>query len=163
MDISRVNNISIAQSYYNILGIENDKVVQDIQKQDESMQIDSMNKTGKIECQTCKNRKYVDVSTDSGVSFKAPGHISPQASFAMVAAHENEHVSIAKAEGAKNGNKLISASVRLHTSVCPECGRVYVSGGETSTQISYSDPNKKTGGETSIDEDLKGRVIDERI
>ena len=30
-----------------------------------------------VECQTCKNRKYVDGSDDPNVSFKTPGHIDP--------------------------------------------------------------------------------------
>lgn len=124
--------------------------------------IEDLKKTGKVECQTCKQRKYMDVSTDSGVSFKTPGHISPEASAAVVSGHEGEHVAAAKAEGAKSGNKLVSASVTLHTAICPECGRAYVSGGETRTQISYSDPSKKRG-ETSIDEDLKGAVIDKKV
>ncbi len=29
------------------------------------------------------------------------------------------------------------ASVRLQTAICPECGRTYVSGGVTDTQIKY--------------------------
>ena len=33
--------------------------------------------------------------------------------------------------------KVISASVSIHTGVCPECGRTYVSGGTTHTQIKY--------------------------
>ena len=36
----------------------------------------------------------------------------------------------------KNG-KVVSASVSIHTAVCPECGRTYVSGGTTHTQIKY--------------------------
>ena len=36
----------------------------------------------------------------------------------------------------ENG-KVISASVSIRTNVCPECGRTYVSGGETNTQIKY--------------------------
>ena len=49
--------------------------------------------------------------------------------------HEREHVSNAIAEGSKEGKELINATVSLHTSVCPECGRVYVSGGTTHTTI----------------------------
>jgi len=36
-------------------------------------------------------------------------------------------------EGAKRGNRLVSVSVTLETSVCPECGRTYTSGGTTRT------------------------------
>lgn len=92
--------------------------------------------TPKGECQTCKNRKYQDGS-DEMVSFKSASHISPEASASRVRAHEQEHVSNAyKKAGAKNG-KVISASVTLKTAICPECGRSYVAGGTTNTQIKY--------------------------
>ncbi len=92
----------------------------------------------KTECQTCKNRKYVDGSDEANVSFKTPGHISPQTSASKVYSHEQEHVKNAVGEGNKEGNKLISVSVSLETSVCPECGRTYVSGGETRTLMAKS-------------------------
>jgi hypothetical protein len=93
------------------------------------------NKVQKSECQTCKNRKYVDGSNEGDVSFKTPGHISPESSASTVMAHEQEHVSNARAEGSKENKELVSATVTLKTSVCPECGRVYVSGGTTHTKI----------------------------
>lgn len=92
-------------------------------------------KVGKSECQTCQNRKYVDGSNENDVSFKTPGHIAPENSASQVMAHEQEHVSNAIAEGNKPNKQLLSATVTLHTSVCPECGRVYVSGGTTHTRI----------------------------
>ena len=91
----------------------------------------------KGECQTCKNRKYVDGSDEGNVSFKAPGHISPEASAGMVMAHEQEHVANAVREGNKAGNELLSVSVSLKTAVCPECGRTFVAGGTTRTVIRY--------------------------
>lgn len=90
------------------------------------------------ECQTCKERKYQDGSNEN-VSFKAASHISPNAAGSAVRAHEGEHVSNAYAKAAQNNGKVISASVSIHTSVCPECGRTYVSGGTTNTMIKYSD------------------------
>ena len=75
------------------------------------------------ECQTCKNRKYQDGS-DEMVSFKSAAHISPNA--------------YDKATQ-KNGT-VVYASVSIHTSVCPECGKTYVSGGTTNTAIRY--PNE---------------------
>lgn len=88
------------------------------------------------ECQTCKNRKYKDGS-DEMVSFKSPAHISPESAASAVRAHEQEHVSNAYAKAATGGGKVISASVSIHTAICPECGRTYVSGGTTHTQIKY--------------------------
>ena len=93
------------------------------------------------ECKTCKNRKYQDGS-DENVSFKSAAHISPAASGAAVRAHEAEHVSNAYSKAAEQDGKVISAGVSIRTSVCPECGRVYTSGGETRTMIQY--PNEST-------------------
>lgn len=93
----------------------------------------------KGECQTCKERKYVDGSNEGNVSFKAPGHIAPEASAGVVMSHEKEHVANAKREGNKPGNELISATVSLKTAICPECGRSYVAGGTTRTLIKYGD------------------------
>ncbi len=90
------------------------------------------------ECDTCSNRKYQDGS-DENVSFKAPTHISPQAAGAAVRAHEGEHVSNAYTKAAENNGQVISANVSIKTAVCPECGRSYVAGGTTTTQIKYSD------------------------
>lgn len=88
------------------------------------------------ECQTCKNRKYQDGS-DEMVSFKSATHLSPENAASAVRAHEQEHVSNAYAKASNGNGKVISASVSIHTSVCPECGRTYVSGGTTRTQIKY--------------------------
>ena len=88
------------------------------------------------ECQTCKNRKYQDGS-DEMVSFKSPAHISPESAAVAVRSHEQEHVTNAYSKAATNNGKVLSASVSLHTDICPECGRSYVSGGTTHTQIKY--------------------------
>jgi len=92
-----------------------------------------MKKIGAVECQTCKNRKYVDGSDDAGVSFKTPAHVSPESSMAAVASHEQEHVSREGAKARSEGREIVSQSVRIFMDVCPECGRVYASGGKTTT------------------------------
>lgn len=92
------------------------------------------------ECQTCKNRKYVDGSDESDVSFKSPGHISPEASVAAVSQHEGQHVANAIAEGNEEGKELISSSVRIKMERCPECGKTYAAGGETTTVIKTTKP-----------------------
>lgn len=89
----------------------------------------------KGECQTCKNRKYQDGS-DEMVSFKSAAHISPEAAGAAVRGHEGEHVSNAYKKAFQEGGKVVSVGVSIHTSVCPECGRTYVSGGTTHSVIS---------------------------
>ncbi|MBO4395949.1 MAG: hypothetical protein J5819_06350 [Eubacterium sp.] len=106
-------------------------------------------RVGKAECETCKNRKYVDGSNDPGVSFKSPAHIDPSAAAGRVMGHEQEHVAHARAEGSKENKELVSVSVTLHTSVCPECGRVYVSGGDTRTTM------RTTSGDDKKDDAAK--------
>lgn len=105
---------------------------------EEDGKVDKVQGLGKTECQTCKERKYQDGS-DEMVSFKAPTHISPDAAGVAVRAHEQEHVSNAYKKAAKGDGKVLMASVRIHTAVCPECGRSYVSGGTTATKIQYTE------------------------
>lgn len=93
-------------------------------------------KSSPADCETCKNRKYKDGS-DEMVSFKSASHISPQASASRVMSHEQEHVSNAYKDAATNNGKVVSATVSLKSAICPECGRSYVSGGTTATQIKY--------------------------
>lgn len=113
-------------------------------------------KLGVIQCQTCESRRYQDGSDDPGVSFKAPGKISPEASASVVKSHEMEHVGREKAKAVREDREVVSQSVQLFTSVCPECGSSYVSGGKTTTTIA----SKKRPG---IDEELlKGIYVDER-
>lgn len=99
--------------------------------------LEKQNKANGIEeCQTCKNRKYKDGS-DEMVSFKSAAHIPATAAASVVRSHEQEHVTNAYTKAATGNGQVISASVSLHTAICPECGRSYVSGGTTQTQIKY--------------------------
>jgi len=85
------------------------------------------------ECQTCEKRKYQDGSDDPGVSFQSPSHIDPDMAGAVVRGHENEHVVRERAKAEQEDRRVVSQSVTYHTEICPECGRVYVSGGTTRT------------------------------
>jgi hypothetical protein len=98
------------------------------------------------ECQTCKSRKYVDVSDDPSVSFQSPTHISPGQSAAAVSSHEGEHVANEQAKAERDGREIVSQSVTLKTSICPECKRVYVSGG-----VTYTLSMQKPQAENSVD------------
>lgn len=89
-------------------------------------------------CQTCANRAYQDGSNENNVSFKSATKISPEAAASAVRGHEQEHVKNAYAKAEQNNGKVVSATVAIHTSVCPECGKTYVSGGTTKTSIKYS-------------------------
>lgn len=106
-----------------------------------SAELRRLKQSGSVECETCKSRQYKDGSDESDVSFKAPGHINPGASAATVMAHEQEHVANAYEKAEKGNGRVVSASVKLQTAVCPECGRSYVSGGVTNTVIKYNESN----------------------
>ncbi len=102
----------------------------------ESVVVKPGKQSSPAECETCKNRKYQDGS-DEMVSFKSAQHISPEAASARVRMHEQEHVSNAYKKAAQEDAQVLQASVRIKTGICPECGRSYVEGGETTTQIKY--------------------------
>lgn len=85
------------------------------------------------ECQTCKERKYQDQSDDPGVSYQTPTNIAPEQAAAAVRGHEQEHVVREQAAAQREDRQVVSQTVTLHTAICPECGRVYVSGGTTRT------------------------------
>lgn len=85
------------------------------------------------QCETCENRKYQDGSDDPGVSFQTPAHIDPDQAASVVRGHEQEHVVREQAKAQREDRKVVSQSVTLHNSICPECGRTYVSGGTTRT------------------------------
>lgn len=84
-------------------------------------------------CQTCEKRKYQDESDDMGVSFQTPTNIAPEQVASAVRGHENEHVVREQAKAQREDRKVVSQSVTLHTDICPECGKVYISGGTTRT------------------------------
>ena len=84
-------------------------------------------------CETCEKRKYQDGSDDPGVSFKTPTNIKPEQAAAAVRGHEMEHVVREQAKAGREGRKVVSQSVAIHTEICPECGKAYVSGGTTRT------------------------------
>lgn len=119
-----------------------------------------LKKQGAVQCQTCANRKYQDGS-DENVSFKAAAHISPQASASRVRAHEAEHVSNAYSKAAESDGKVICASVRIQTAICPECGRVYTAGGVTNTTIQYNESNPYMSAKKTTDyPDIAGANVD---
>ncbi|MEQ8174336.1 MAG: hypothetical protein ABRQ26_04625 [Syntrophomonadaceae bacterium] len=62
---------------------------------------------------------------------KSPTHLSSAEAGAAVSAHENEHVVREQAEAAEEDREVVAESVRIFTATCPECGKTYVSGGET--------------------------------
>ena len=120
--------------------------------------IGSVDENGKQkEYQTCKNRKYVDGSDEANVSFKSAAHVSPQAASSAVRAHEGQHVSNAYSKASEENGRVISASVQIHTSICPECGRSYVSGGVTNTQIKYYNESNPYQKDLKVTDGIKAR------
>jgi len=155
--VSRVASVTdpIATSKTNVSSIQ--------QAKSEGMsqsQIKQLLHTGRIECETCKDRKYQDGSDEMNVSCKSPTHISPGASASAVMAHEQQHVGNAYAKAAKGNGEVLQASVQIHTATCPECGRTYVSGGETTTQISYSSSPYSQNAKSSDAASLVGMNLD---
>lgn len=119
-------------------------------------------KSSPAECETCKNRKYQDGS-DEDVSFKSPSHIDPNAAASRVRSHEQEHVSNAYKKAAENNGKVMSCNVSIRTDICPECGRTYVSGGTTATQIKYyneENPYQKEMKSSDAVSKYRGRNMD---
>ena len=101
-----------------------------------------MNET---KCRTCARRKYQDGSDDPGVSFKTPTKMNPEQAATAVRGHEQEHVVRERAEAEREDRKVVSQSVTIHTDICPECGRVYVSGGVTRTVTAADNQDEETG------------------
>lgn len=121
-------------------------------------------KTSKGECQTCKERKYMDQSNEGNVSFQTPTHISPGQAAVRVLSHEREHVRNAVAEGQQRNKKLVSVSVSLKTAVCPECGRSYIAGGTTRTKMLTYRPNPYDQGRKNVEGTyLRGMNMDEAV
>ncbi|MCM1263385.1 MAG: hypothetical protein NC313_11760 [Butyrivibrio sp.] len=134
MVIGMVNGINpLASSYFPSQADESYQIIRNPGQSTEKL---PGRESSPAECETCRNRKYQDGS-DENVSFKAASHISPNAAASKVRSHEQEHVSNAYRKAAQNNGKVLSCNVAIHTSVCPECGRTFVSGGTTSTQIRY--------------------------
>jgi hypothetical protein len=109
------------------------------------------------ECQTCRNRQYQDRSDDPTVSFQTPTRVSREGAYEAVVAHEKEHVQHEQARAQATGRKVVYQQVSVRTSVCPECGRTYVSGGETVTATT-ADPKQDRTGQNRLEG--KGQLVD---
>ena len=109
---------------------------------------------GQKRCETCANRKYQDVSNDAGVSFQTPTKISPENAPLMVRGHEQEHVNREQVKAQREGRKVVFQAVRIFTSICPECHRIYVSGGVTETVTGAVEKRDmfNTGGNNTVGE-----------
>ena len=104
-----------------------------------------------------------DLSVNKGntlsVSFQTPTRIDPAVVESQVRAHEMEHVGHEQARAEAEDKKVISQSVTLHTGICEECGRIYISGGTTKT-VTKEDPQKQAFQGIFTDEVYKGNHVD---
>lgn len=110
------------------------------------------------ECQTCENRRYQDGSDDPGVSFKSASKISGNAE-AAVRGHEQEHVSRNRAKADREGKEIVYQSVVIKHAICPECGKNYVAGGETTT-VTRTKPENENDPLTGKSSPENGAVSD---
>ncbi len=131
-----------------------------IDKLEQTLGEKALKKMGIIDCETCSSRKYKDDSDDSGVSFQAPTHISPQSSAAVVFSHEMEHVRANIADAIENDKEILHQSVTLHSDICSECGISYVSGGVTKSLIKDSQDNPETNKTKENPLIAKGLFVD---
>jgi uncharacterized Zn finger protein (UPF0148 family) len=116
-----------------------------------------LKKTGQLECETCKKRKYKDGSDDPGVSYKSASHISTAQSASKVMSHEMEHYRRETSQAEQNDEKITSISVSTSMAICPECGKRYTSGGETRVT------KRKDVQKESENNYFKNKTFDENI
>ncbi|MBQ9442037.1 MAG: hypothetical protein IJU55_03405 [Selenomonadaceae bacterium] len=114
-------------------------------------------KSSPAECETCARRTYKDGSDEMDVSFKTPSKIPQSIAASVVLGHEHEHVANAYEKESNGEGEVKRVSVTLHNDICPECGRVYVSGGLTHTEMTKSDENKN---HSHAHDDLRGSIVD---
>lgn len=115
------------------------------------------------ECTTCRSRKYSDGSSDSTVSFQTPTKLSPEQADTAVRSHEQEHVVHEQVRARESGQRVVSQSVAIHSAICPECGRSYVSGGTTTT---VTKPQNETDSYTASGSNARssaGAMVDLRV
>ena len=110
------------------------------------------------ECQTCESRKYQDGSDDMGVSFQTPTNIKPEQAASAVRGHEMEHVYREQAKANREGRKVVSQNVTMHTEICPECGKSYVSGGTTRTVTKADNADQQQDLARQNEEEQKTRT-----
>jgi hypothetical protein len=76
---------------------------------------------------------------------------------AAVAGHEQEHVAH-NADAASKQGMTAHSTVTINMAGCPECGRLYVSGGTTTTTYTAKQPAQGGGAEGN-----KGNFINTTI
>ena len=81
---------------------------------------------------------------------------SPEAAASAVRGHESEHVFREQVKAKSEHRVVVSQNVAISTDICPECGRIYVSGGKTTTvtksvpDTPYTPPSAGSGQNINI-------------
>lgn len=114
-------------------------------------------------CETCKNRRYQDSSDDPSVSFQTPQSIAPGAEYTAVRSHEQQHVVNEQARARKEGREVVAQSVAIHYAVCPECGRVYVAGGTTTTTTRGAREPQSPYEAVDASRQMTGQLVDRLV
>ncbi|MCL2054244.1 MAG: hypothetical protein FWG90_07420 [Oscillospiraceae bacterium] len=112
-----------------------------------------------FECTTCENRRYQDDSPDSGVSMQTPTKVDPKTAESAVRAHEYQHVTRNTAKANREGKEIVSQSVTVKRTICPECGESVVAGGETRT-VTKEANNKQNPYNAGLFNESKGKLLD---
>jgi hypothetical protein len=118
--------------------------------------------SGSKDCRTCKSRKYSDRSSDPTVTFQTPTSLSPEQASTAVRAHEQQHVVHEQARARDNGQRVVSQNVTIHSAICPECGRSYVSGGTTTTTTKPADNGNGYSSSGASSSNASGALVDRR-
>lgn len=108
-------------------------------------------------CKTCQERTYQDGSSDPGVSFQTPSHVSSATAGISVASHEREHVTRETANAQEEGRVVTQAKVTTQMACCPECHKMYVAGGLTTIQTK---PANEQLSVSSAADNLQGENVD---
>lgn len=106
-------------------------------------------------CESCEKRKYQDGSDDMGVSFQTPTRVAPEQAASAVRGHEQEHVVREQAKAQREDRRVVSQSVTLHSEICPECGKTYISGGTTRT-VTAAQQEEQTNAQAQDQQERKG-------
>ncbi len=121
-------------------------------------EVNELNKSE--ECKTCSERKYKDGSDDGGVSFQSATKLSPAQAGSAVAGHEREHFRREQTEAKNEGKEVVSNRIQIHNAICPECGKMYVSGGTTRT---VTKEETETSQKALDKNDVKGINFDKHV
>ncbi len=111
------------------------------------------------DCKSCSERKYQDVSDDGGVSFQSAQKVGPGQAASAVMGHEREHYSREQSKADREDRKVVSNEIKIKHAICPECGKTYVSGGETRTVTKGKSPSQKALAKNEV----KGINFDAKV